>query len=69
MTGAGILVCALGAFSLAYIVADRRRLRAQTRRVRTLPALGELPLGLYVGVQALGCVLCLGLGIWMIVAG
>ena len=69
MAGAGILLSVLGACSLVYIAANRRRLRSETRRARTLPVLGELPLGIYVGAQVLGCLVCVGLGIWLIVAG
>ena len=68
MAGSGILLIVLGAGSLLYLVANRRRLRSETRRARTLPVLGELPLGVYVGVQVLGCLLCVALGIWLIVA-
>jgi hypothetical protein len=69
MAGAGILLIAIAIVSLVYMVANRRRLRSETRLTRTLPVLGELPLGVYVGVQVLGCLLCLALGIWVIVAG
>jgi hypothetical protein len=69
MIGAGILLIAIGAVSLLYVFANRKRLRSETRRARTWPGLGELPLGLYVGVQVAGCLLCIALGIWVIAAG
>jgi uncharacterized membrane protein YidH (DUF202 family) len=69
MAGAGILIIAIGVTALAYLIAGRRRLREETRYRRTLPVIGELPLGVYVGVQVVGCLLCIGLGIWSIAAG
>jgi hypothetical protein len=69
MTGAGLLVVAIGVVALLYLWLGRAQLRRDTERRRTLPVLGELPLWLHVGVQAAGALLCIALGIWLIASG
>ena len=69
MTGAGLLVVAIGVVALLYLWLGRAQLRRETERRRMLPVLGELPLWLYVAAQVGGALLCIALGIWLIASG